>query len=157
MLRALHDAGPAAAILAAGLGFLAYLLAFPAQGVSQHVSPTTLPTVLAACLVVLGALMLLRAVRRPRDDAPPEAPRARPHGGNARVLLLLASCGGYVALLPLAGYLLSTALFVGATAWLFGNRRPLSIVLLMIIVPAVLLVFFEKFMIIPLPGAALLG
>jgi hypothetical protein len=152
----LREAAPAAVVLLAGLGFLAYLLAFPADGVSQHVSPTTLPTAMAGCLAVLGALMLLGALRRPRAAAAPEAaPRAA--GGHARVAALLAACGGYVALLPLAGYLVSTALFVGATAWLFGNRRAASIILLMIVVPAVLFVFFEKFMIIPLPGAQLLG
>jgi len=151
-----REAGPGAVVLFAGLGFLAYLLAFPADGVSQYVSPTTLPTAMAGSLAALGALMLLSAWRRLRAAAPPEdAPR--PAGGHARVAALLAACGGYVALLPLAGYLVSTALFVGATAWLFGNRRAASIILLMVLVPAVLFMFFEKFMIIPLPGALLLG
>lgn len=157
MARDLREAGPAAAVFVAGLGFLAYLLAFPAEGVSQHVSPTTLPTVLAAGLVVLGALMLLGALRRTRATSALAARPAGAPGANRRVLLLLAGCGGYVVLLPLAGYLLSTALFIGLAAWLFGNRRPLSIALLMIIVPALLFVFFEKFMIIPLPGARLFG
>ncbi len=153
----LREVAPAVAVLAAGLGFGAYLLAYPAEGVSQHVSPTTLPTGLAGCLVVLGALMLLRALRRSRGATAAVRQPAPAAGAQARVALLLAACGGYVALLPFAGYLLGTALFVGATAWLFGNRRPLSIVLLMILVPAVLFLFFEKFMIIPLPAARLFG
>ena len=80
-----REAGPAAAVFVAGLGFLAYLLAFPAEGVSQHVSPTTLPTALAAALVVLGALMLLGALRRRRATPAPEAPPPHAPGANRRV------------------------------------------------------------------------
>jgi hypothetical protein len=42
-------------------------------------------------------------------------------------------------------------------ALLFGNRRPLLVLLLTLLVPLALMLFFEKFMIIPLPSASLFG
>lgn len=146
-------------LLSGSLFFLVHLIGSQAEGVTAHVSATTLPTALAAVMAVLGGLMLLGAWREWRRAAvatPSEQQQVDP-AGVFRVLLLVVGTAAYIALLPWLGYLACTALYIGAVAWLFGNRRLLSLLLLMLLVPLALMLFFEKFMIIPLPSASLFG
>lgn len=162
-IRSLPRDGWAGLVLLTGsLFFLGHLLASPSEGVTAHVSANTLPTVLLIVMAVVGALMFAGAWREwrraaPRaiatpDDAAPSAP-----GGGWRVVLLVAATAAYIALLPLIGYYVCTALYFVAMALLFGNRRPIVVLLLMLLVPLALLLFFEKFMIIPLPSSSLFG
>jgi hypothetical protein len=57
--------------------------------------------------------------------------------------------------MPWFGYIAASALFVGALAWLFGNRRPLAILILMIATPFALSFFFQKAMVVYLPASSL--
>lgn len=149
-------------LLLLSLFFLAHLLASPSEGVTAHVSANTLPTLLVIVLAVLGALMLIGAWREWRRAAPatPQAPAGAivaAQGTGWRVALLVGATAAYIVLLPLLGYYLCTALYFLAMALLFGNRRPLVLLLLTLLVPLALMLFFEKFMIIPLPSASLFG
>jgi hypothetical protein len=65
--------------------------------------------------------------------------------------MLLVSSLAYVAAMAWIGYFAASALFVGCMAFLFGNRRWLVILAMMLLAPLVLRLFFEKFMVIPLP------
>jgi hypothetical protein len=146
-------------VFAGSLFFLLHLIGSQAEGVTAHVSATTLPTALAAMMALLGAVMLFGAWREWRASAG-TAPATLPpvdRSGVVRVLLLVGGTAAYIASLPWLGYLACTALYIAGVAWLFGNRRPLSLLLLMLLVPLVLMLFFEKFMIIPLPSAAWFG
>ena len=154
-----RDAWAGLALLLGSLFFLAHLMGSQAEGLTDHVSATTLPTALAAVMAVLGVLMLVGAWREWRKAAAsiPDEQDPLERGGGMRVLLLVGGTAAYIALLPWLGYLVCTGLYIGAVAWLFGNRRPLSLLLLMLLVPLALMLFFEKFMIIPLPSASLFG
>jgi hypothetical protein len=164
-LRKLPRDGWAGLVLLVGsLFFLAHLLATPSEGVTAHVSSNTLPTLLVGVLALLGALMLAAAWREGQQAAPamPQAAAVAPasaqrQGAGRRVVLLVGATAAYIALLPLLGYYLCTALYFLAMALLFGNRRPLLVLLLTLLVPLALMLFFEKFMIIPLPSASLFG
>jgi hypothetical protein len=151
------DGWAGAVLLAASLFFLVHLIGSQSEGVTAYVSATTLPTVLAGVMAVLGALLLVGASRQWRRAAPVQPVANVDRGAAARVLLLVGGTAAYIALLPWLGYLFCTALYIGSVAWLFGNRRPWVVLLMMLLVPAALLLFFEKFMIIPLPSAALFG
>ena len=77
------------------------------------VGPGFYPAIVLSFLAAASALLVVQDVlkRRPAAVAPtPDAPRR-----NYRlVLIAFAIVGGYVALLPLAGFRLATVLFVGA-------------------------------------------
>ncbi len=155
-IRSLPRDGLAGGVLLAGsLFFLFHLLGSQAEGVTAHVSATTLPTLLVLVLAFLGALMLVGAWREWRTAAPVEPADASRAGW--RVVVLVACTAAYIAMLPLLGYFVCTAGYFGAMALLFGNRRPLVVLPLMLLVPLALMLFFEKFMIIPLPSASLFG
>jgi len=130
------------------------LLRTPATG--AFVTTTTFPIALVGTLLALALLLLIGSLWRrtapPRkvDDPPP--PKAA-----ARVATLFGLSVAYVAALPWTGYLLSSALFFGALSLLFLNRRPLTIIGAMIVVPLALVLFFEKYMIVLLPSSRLFG
>ena len=159
-LRSLpRDAWAGGMLLAGSLFFLVHLLGTQAEGVTAHVSATTLPTLLVTVLALLGALMLVGAWREWHKDVP--AVQLGDAAGEPRtawrVWVLVSATAAYIALLPLLGYFVCTAGYIGAMALLFGNRRPLIVLPLMLLVPLVLMLFFEKFMIIPLPSSSLFG
>ncbi|MDX1375406.1 MAG: tripartite tricarboxylate transporter TctB family protein [Burkholderiales bacterium] len=126
----------------------------PATG--AFVKTTTFPMAIAALMLALAVLLLAGTLlHRARPPvAPPEGGRG---GARLRVALLFALTVLYIAALPWTGYLLSSVLYFGAASLVFGNRRPLSIVVAMVAVPLALLLFFEKYMIVLLPSARLFG
>ncbi len=159
-LRSLpRDAWAGAMLLVSSLFFLAHLLGSQAEGVTAHVSASTLPTLLVSVLALLGLLMLVGAWREWRKgslDAPPSQAAGELRSAW-RVWVLIGATAAYIALLPLLGYFVCTAGYIGAMALLFGNRRAVVVLPLMLLVPLVLMLFFERFMIIPLPSSSLFG
>jgi hypothetical protein len=75
----------------------------------------------------------------------------------ARVAAMVIWTAAFITALPWLGFLLSSGLFLVGANLLYGNRNPVSIVGLAVIVPALLYLFFEKFMIILLPASRLFG
>lgn len=80
-----------------------------------HAFPTA-----AAAVVALGAI-LAAAV-----DARGGAGLAEPAGRSAAPTVLAAATIGYLALLPLAGFVASTALFLGGVSWYLDHPRRLA-------------------------------
>jgi len=151
------DGWIAVAVALAG-GFFAWHLASAHQE-GGYFRPTTFPLAFAVALVVLALALLgwslaRPAVPAPAQDAPPDPDRA---GAGSRVAATIVATVLYVVALPWLGYLVSSAAYFGALSLLFGNRRPVSIVVAMILVPAALFLFFEKYMIVLLPSARLFG
>jgi hypothetical protein len=145
------DFWPAAALLAANLFLVFYMYTRESGAAVFGVSPRTLPMAMAGLIILLSAVLMVAAVLR----APAQGTDKNETGGGVaaarHVVLLALSSVAYIALMPWIGYFVASALFVGWTAWLFGNRRPLVIAALMILAPLALQFFFEKFMVIPLP------
>lgn len=126
----------------------------PAGG--AFVKTTTFPFAIAALMLALAVLLFAGAMlRRARRQAASPEPARR--AATLRVCVLFALTVLYIVALPWTGYLLSSALYFGAASLVFGNRRPLSIVVAMVAVPLALLLFFEKYMIVLLPSARLFG
>lgn len=119
------------------------------------VTTTTFPKVLVGLLAGLSALLLLGAIRRPA--AVPGFHGGPGTAGLLRVAGMVGWIAVYVAALPWAGYFAATAVFIVGASLLFGNRRWGVIASWAVLLPAVLIVFFEKVMIVLLPASRLLG
>lgn len=150
--RPLADLAAGALVAAASLFFAIRLWLNPAGGAVFGVSSGTLP--MAMALLLLGLSLALAAVSR---AAMRSAPRRRVEApeGRARLAALALVCLAFVAALPWAGFLLSGALLVGASAWLFGGRRPVRALAMMALAPFALAYFFETAMVIYLPAGRL--
>lgn len=151
------DGWIAVAVALAGGFFAWHLLSLQQEG--GNFRPTTFPLAFAVALIVLALALFAWSLARPAErgparDAPPDPDRA---GAPARVAATIVATVLYVVALPWLGYLISSAAYLGVLSLLFGNRRPLSVVVAMILVPAALFLFFEKYMIVLLPSARLFG
>lgn len=162
MGRLKGDSWVAIGLLAACAVFLRDLLATDAGG--AYIKATTLPIALTILLAALSVILLGWSLRRPaavaaRPAPPPPDAGPEPSTGSIarRVILLVGATVLYIAALPWFGFLISTAAVIAATSVLYGNRRPVSIIGAMIVIPVVLLLFFEKYMIVLLPSARLFG
>jgi hypothetical protein len=144
-----RDAWVALAVAAASAVALWELARTPGTG--TFVKTTTFPTAVCALLLALAVLHFAGAWRR-RTREPAAAGAG---GAPARAAGLFGLTVLYIVALPWTGYFASSALYFGAASLLFGNRRPVSIVVAMIVVPLALLLFFEKYMVVLLPSARL--
>ncbi len=163
MRTATRDIWVAAVLLGGGLFFLVHLWRASGGRWGPAVA-TTVPTIVMIVFVVLAALLLISALLRHRQEArwarstPSTAGAATPPADGARPwrgVALIATVVVYLASLPWIGYLAGTTLLVGGLALLFGNRRPVSIVLMMVLTPLALYLFFERYMVILLPPGRL--
>ena len=107
--------------------------------------PRTVPLLAAATLALAGVAV----ARAPSAATPPPAVEGEPVAGTApagerSVLLLLGLAVLYVLLIDRIGYLAATALAAPAAFWLFGARRPLTLLLAATIVPFALHVAFFR-------------
>lgn len=170
MADAKREVAVAAVVLAMGLFFFAHLW-FSTDERLGAASRTTMPLVVTGAIALLSAILLVRNLRRLRAARleatraatdPPVAPEAPPPEERAARRASAIRGGGlvawtvlYLATLPWLGYLITTAVYIGGLSYLFGNRRPLTFLLLMIITPVALLLFFERYMVILLPSGSL--
>lgn len=151
--RRVAEAWLAAALAAVSLFFVVYLWTYPVGTPVFGVSANTLPMSMSVLLLLLAVLLLGEALLALKRSSPPvESDESGAIGGPAALFIV---CVVYIVVLPWLGFLLSSAALVGATAWLFGNRRPVTLIALMVLAPFALSVFFEKAMIIFLPAGKL--
>lgn len=128
-----------------GLGLLAFAAFYYQQSLSitvglaaDRLGPTFFPRLLAATLA-LAALGLLWRSARGRSDPAPLPP--------ARLGLFLWAVGltaAYALLLPRAGYLIATPVYLGAVIWLLGFRHPAGLAATAIGVTAALYLVFAR-------------
>jgi putative tricarboxylic transport membrane protein len=138
-----------------GLGALILIL-IPSQirnipGMETETSPSFVPVVLAVLLMLLGAGLIIQGFTSSRTDAPPELSRVVLLRVGLSVVLLIV----YTILFPKLGFVVTSGLFVGAYAYLFGSRSILKIAISMVAVPVVIWLFFELVFRIPLPHGIL--
>ena len=142
------------------LGVCGFLLndLLATEGSGAFVRTTTLPTALVVVLGLFALILLGGSLLRPAVSSEPIVDSvADRRQGFLRVAAMVAWTAAYVAALPWTGYIATTALFLIGASLLFGNRRPVTIIAIALLVPVALLLFFEKFMIVLLPSARLFG
>ncbi|MDH3739755.1 MAG: tripartite tricarboxylate transporter TctB family protein [Alphaproteobacteria bacterium] len=155
MRRVPADAWIALVLLVACGFFLNDLLA--TEGTGAYVQTTTLPSALVVVLALLSLILLGGSLLRPAAPASNVSPDAKSPTGLLRVGAMVAWTAAFIFALPWFGYLASSAAFLIGANILYGNRRPVSVVAIAVVVPVVLLLFFEKFMIVLLPSSRLFG
>jgi putative tricarboxylic transport membrane protein len=138
-----------------GLGALILILV-PSQiqmipGMETETSPSFLPTVLAVLIILMGAGLIAQGFFSARRDAPADLSRVVVF----RVLLSAVLLVLYTILFPRLGFVITSGLFVGIYAYLFGSRSILKITISMVAVPVVIWLFFEILFRIPLPHGIL--
>jgi putative tricarboxylic transport membrane protein len=114
-------------------------------------SPSFIPSVVAILLMLLGGGLILQGFLSPRRDQPPDLSRLVVLRVGLSVVLLVV----YTILFPRLGFVVTSGLFVGAYAYLFGSRSVLKIALSVVVVPVVIWLFFEVLFRIPLPHGIL--
>jgi putative tricarboxylic transport membrane protein len=145
-IRIGRDFWLAAILLAASLFFVAHLHLRESGTAVFGVSSRSLPMAMAIMMSVFAATLLLGALVRGDANATGSG-----RTDLRRIALLLLSSLIYVAAMAWIGYFIASAVFVGWIAWLFGERRPYVIATVAILAPFALQLFFEDFMVIPLP------
>lgn len=136
-----------AAFLCLAAGLVGYFLVVPAavyvpaKFAGTANSPAFLPKVMFIVLIGLSAIYLAQSLalylRKPHQG------RARTKdwvlaGGTALI------CIGYIAAIYVVGMTLGAALIIVAMTYYFGERRPLVMGAIAIILPVLLWYFFEK-------------
>lgn len=132
--------------------FLSDLWDADASGV--FVKTTTLPIALVFVLMGLSVILLVGSLLRGLPAAASD-PAFEPVSLSLIALVLWIIL--YVILLPIAGYLVASMIFMVGASLLYGNRRWQVILPWAVILPTGLQLFFEKVMIILLPASRLLG
>lgn len=152
------DAWAALVLLGLCAVFLSNLLSSDATG--AYVTSTTMPiavvVVMAGLAVLLLAGSVLRMVRTaPQQEAASTTAAAAAPGLDWRVPMMVAWLVVYIAALPWLGYLVASGAFLIGAGLLYGNRRWWVLIGSAVVLPGLLLLFFEKVMIVLLPAAKL--
>lgn len=142
----------AAFVIAAGLAGLAVLLLLDAAGQKQDggysgVGPADVPRLIAYGLFVLAGFTVIAGLRGDLPRPPRQAP--------APVLWILGGLGLQLALLHVAGFVLSGAILFGFTARAFGQKPLWRNMAVGLGLALVIYGVFDRLMKLNLPGGPL--
>lgn len=142
----------AAFFIAAGLAGLAALILVDASGLKQDggyagVGPADVPRLIAFGLLVLAALTVVSGLRGNLPQSPRQAP--------APVLWILGGLLGQLALLHVAGFVVSGALLFGMTARGLGQRPLWKALALGLVLALAIYSVFDRLLQLNLPGGPL--
>lgn len=142
----------AALIIAAGLAGMAALLLWDAAGQKQDggyagVGPADVPRLIAYGLIVLAVLTVVSGLQGDLPRPPRQAP--------APLLWILGGLGLQLALLHVAGFVVSGALLFGMTARGFGQRPLWRNVAVGLVLALVIYGVFDRLLKLNLPGGPL--
>ncbi|HAP54791.1 MAG: tripartite tricarboxylate transporter TctB family protein [Spirochaetia bacterium] len=134
-------------------------LSFPEMSIG--INPRAYPMVIIAAafgfsllLIVQGALKMRREKRHVQVRRGETAARAKtlPRGKTAWYLLILAAAMlAYALTMEDLGYIIVTPPLAAMTMWFFGERKPLKILLVSILIAVVLYWVFRSAFRVPLP------
>ena len=163
MQRALNADSVVGVVLIATGAFVVYqAFQIPVTRVAGW-GPRAFPMLAALAVVLAGAVVVWSGLRgaagaapdpAARDPAAPDPAAPGAEGGALpSVLGLIIAASGYIWLLDKVGYLLATALATPVVFWLFGVRRPVSLIAATILCPIIYqIVFIELMRVFPPRG-----
>ena len=142
----------AAFVIAAGLAGLAVLILSDAAGLKQDggyagVGPADVPRLIAYGLVVLAVLTAVAGLKGNLPHPPRQAP--------APVLWIMGGLVGQLALLHVAGFMISGAILFGMTARGFGQKPLWRNLLVGFALAFVIYGVFDRLLKLNLPGGPL--
>jgi len=148
--------------IAAAVGLIVFGLVYgtlswwlPERSLPNTPGPSFFPLVVTAVLLALSAALLLQGLALPREAAAPAA-AARKTDTHA-ALLALGALLAYAVLLPTLGFVLATVPFFAVLMVLYGERRPLAVLVGAIVVTAALYGIFRHGFGVFLPRGLLAG
>ena len=129
--------------------FFAATLSFPAT--SGGINPRIFPLVVIAATFGLSALLIAEGVRRVlRGTGTSE--KSLPRGKTALKLAALVAGGLlYTAVLETAGFVVATPPLTALAMYLFGERKPVRIIAVSLLVSVILYFVFRGIFRVPLP------
>ena len=140
-----------------GAGILALI---PSQvkaiaGLETNMSPAFIPLISGVAMVVIGAVMVFSAVFGKNAGKPGSGTGNVAAGGLLRVLFSVLLRLAYTALFPVVGFMTASVIFIEIFAYLFGQRSPVKLAAVMLVMPTLVWVLFEIIFVIPLPHGLL--
>ena len=145
-------------LLFAGLGMIVVFVLIP-QGVTEPrkvkyvaLSPSYYPRLIGIALILLGALIAVRAVLRPIAEGPEEPRHPRSLQRTVAFFVLLAIYGLAVST---SGFILPSIIALIAALLLAGENRAWLIALISLALPFGLYFFFLKVARVPIPTGVL--
>ena len=121
---------------------------------SENLTPAFIPETMAISIGLLSLILLGQGIR---NSAPvPGQPVWEP-GGLKYVVAVILVAIGYTVLMPWVGYLVSTSLALGILCLIYGNRNWLQIIIIMIVCPPIIKIFFRYTMLVLLPKGSIFG
>jgi len=137
--------------LVIGVVVIAHARGFPLMGGMAY-GPAFFPVLIGAGFVICGLILSGQAaLARGGVKAPP---KHRDLGVLWRIAIIPAIILGYAVVTPVAGFVPTTALAALGTALFFG-LRPLSALVLALVIAATLFVLFQWGLRVPLPAGPL--
>ena len=115
----------------------------------EFVGPAAAPTAAGILLGVLGALLVLQAVPRLRSAT---ARQALPHRRLLRLAAMVALLVAFALLLPIVGYVVSSALLFTGAALLLGAPHPVRTAAYGWTVAGVVFLVFDRLIGLALPA-----
>jgi putative tricarboxylic transport membrane protein len=142
----------AAFVIAAGLAGLAAMILWDAAGLKQDggyagVGPADVPRLVAYGLLALAALTVVSGVRGDLPRPPRQAP--------APILWIMGGLVGQLALLHVAGFVISGAILFGMTARGFGQRPLWRNFAVGLVLAFIIYGVFDRLLQLNLPGGPL--
>ncbi len=152
----------AAAFLAgaAAMAYESFSEVYQASGAGVAHDAVFYPRIVLAAIVLLALLLAAsalsrgRGTRESRKPAPQADAVAAPFGWKPVVAIVVATAV-YAALMPTAGYLVSTLMFVAMVPPLLGFRRWKALALTVLLFPLASWLLFTRVIAIPLPAGVL--
>ncbi len=115
-------------------------------------SPSYYPRIIAIAMTIVGLAVTARAVTTASNDRNLKMPRI---DAVIKVVIVFAVLAVLSVILPSTGFVLGSFLALTALLLLAGERNPITIGLVAILLPIGLYLFFTKLANIPIPGGVL--
>lgn len=137
-------------------GYLAWGL--PVRSLPNTPGPSFFPLVVTAILIALAVALLIQALATNDGAAAPAPDDAGTSAVNRRLgISALAAFLCYIALLPILGFVLATAPFFAVLMVIYGERRPLLVIVGAVVMTVTLYGLFRHAFGIFLPRGLLAG
>jgi len=136
-------------------GYLAWGL--PVRSLPNTPGPSFFPLVVTVVVLALSAALLIQALAMERDPPALQLDKSADPGGRRSAGLLLFVFFAYIVLIPILGFILATIPFFAVLMVLFGERRPLLVVIGALAMTAVLYGLFRHGFDVFLPRGLLAG
>ena len=146
--------------LVASLALLPFAFGLPKLPIVP-IGPGFYPAIVLIFLAITCALLVVQDAIAQRTSAAPVKSAATPRPRYSLVVAAFAVAGAYVALLPLLGFRIATALFVGSFQLILDRPRTVSQILLLLVIAvgtaAVTYLVFEQYLSVLLPRGTWTG